>query len=66
MLEAGFDQDAGQYIDLALELTEDPEIISELEGHKRSLESRTIEEAFVEEPEPEDAELAERRDEEAG
>ena len=64
MLEAGFDQDAGQYIQLALELTEDPDIISDLEAHQRALESRAVEEFPIEEPEVENDELADGRDEE--
>ena len=65
MLEAGYDEDARQYIDLALELTEDPDIISNLEKHQRTLESRAIEGSHIEEPEIDNAEPEERRDEAA-
>ena len=42
MLEAGYDDDARQYIQLALELTEDPDIISDLETQQRGIESRAL------------------------
>ncbi len=43
MIEAGYHEDAQQYIQLALELTEDPDLISDLENKKRELEARALE-----------------------
>ena len=43
MIEAGYHEDALQYIQLALELTEDPDLISDLENQKRKLEARALE-----------------------
>jgi tetratricopeptide (TPR) repeat protein len=65
MLEAGFDEDARQYIDLALELTQDPDIISDLEAHRGNLESRAVERAQIEVPEAENADLEETQDDKA-
>ena len=53
MQEAGYREDALQYIQLALELTEDPEMIGDLENQKRELEARTLEEVSIEEPQVE-------------
>jgi len=51
MLEAGYDDDARQYIQLAQELTEDPDIINDLETQQRGIESRALEENQFEESE---------------
>ena len=64
MIEAGYHEDALQYIQLALELTEDPEIISDLENQKRELEARELEGIQIEEPEVETADPEEAQDDE--
>jgi len=53
MIEAGYHEDAQQYIQLALELTEDPDLISDLENRKRKLEARALEDIPTEAPEVE-------------
>jgi tetratricopeptide (TPR) repeat protein len=53
LLEAGHDYDARQYIDLALELTEDPELIKALEQQLQSREAIKAEELEIELPEVE-------------
>jgi tetratricopeptide (TPR) repeat protein len=65
MLEAGYDADARQYIELALELTEDADIISDLETLQRELESRALEENHIEELEVKIAEPEKRGDDDA-
>jgi tetratricopeptide (TPR) repeat protein len=65
MLEAGYDEDAQQYIQLALELTEDPDIISNLENQKRKMESRALEGNQIETPEVEIADTQDDRDDQA-
>ncbi len=50
MLEAGYHEDAQQYIQLALELTEDPDLISNLENQQREIEARALEGIQIEEP----------------
>jgi tetratricopeptide (TPR) repeat protein len=50
MLEAGYHADARQYIQLALELTADPDLIIELESHQRESEARALETTQIEEP----------------
>jgi tetratricopeptide (TPR) repeat protein len=65
MLEAGYDEDARQYIQLALELTENSDIIGDLETHKREIESRALEGIQIEEPEVEIADPEYDRDDEA-
>ncbi|MDX2502301.1 MAG: tetratricopeptide repeat protein [Deltaproteobacteria bacterium] len=65
MLEAGYDEDALQYIQLALELTEDHDIIGDLEAHQRDIESRALEGIQIEEPEVEIADPEETRNDEA-
>ena len=50
MLEADYNEDAQQYIQLALELTEDPDLISDLENQQRKLEARALEGIQIEEP----------------
>ena len=65
MLEAGFDEDARQYIELALELTQDPDIISDLEAHQGKLESRAIERTHIEVPDAENADQEQTQDDEA-
>ncbi len=64
MLEAGYDEEAQQYIQLALELTEDPDIISDLENRKRELEARALKGIQIEEPEVEIADPEEAQDDE--
>jgi tetratricopeptide (TPR) repeat protein len=63
MLAADFNEDAQQYIQLALELTEDPELISDLENQQRELEARALEGIQIEEPEVEDTDPQEAQDE---
>ncbi len=63
MLEADYNEDAQQYIQLALELTEDPELISDLENQQRELEARALEGIQIEEPEVEDTDPQEAQDE---
>ena len=53
MLEAGYHEDAQQYVQLALELTEDSDLINYLENHKRDIEARSLEATQIEEPEVE-------------
>jgi tetratricopeptide (TPR) repeat protein len=54
MLEADYNEDAQQYIQLALELTEDPDLISELENQQRELEARALAGIQIEAPDVED------------
>ncbi len=56
MLEADYTEDARQYIQLALELTQDPELISDLENQQRALEARALAEIQIDEPEVESTE----------
>jgi len=56
MMAAGYNEDAQQYIELALELTQDPDIVSQLESQKRDLEARTLEVIQNEEPDVETTE----------
>ena len=65
MLEAGYDEDARQYIQLSLELTEDPDIIDDLKAHQRNIESRALADIQIDEPEVEIADPEETRDDEA-
>ena len=53
MLEAGYHEDARQYVQLALELTTDPDLINDLEKHNREIESRALEAVQIDEPEVE-------------
>ena len=62
MLEAGYHEDAQQYIQLALELTEDPELMSDLENQQRELEARALEGIEIEEPEVEITDPQEAQD----
>jgi len=62
MLEADYHEDAQQYIQLALELTEDPELISDLENQQRELEARALEGIEIEEPEVEITDPQEAQD----
>jgi tetratricopeptide (TPR) repeat protein len=64
MMEAGYNEDALQYIQLALELTEDPDVISDLENQRRELEARTLEVIQIEEPEVEITDPQEAQDDE--
>jgi len=64
MLEAGYDEEAHQYIQLALELTEDPDIISDLENQKSELEARALAGIQIEEPEVEISDPEEAQDDE--
>ncbi len=64
MLEAGYDEDARQYIQLALELTEDPDITSDLENQNRELEARALADIPIEEPDLETTDPQEARDDE--
>jgi len=65
MIEAGYHEDALQYIQLALELTEDPDLTGDLENQKRELEARALDGIPIEEPEVEIADPEEARDDEA-
>ncbi len=64
MIEAGYHEDALQYIQLALELTEDPDLISDLENQKRELEARALEGSQNAYPEVEIADQEETREDE--
>jgi tetratricopeptide (TPR) repeat protein len=64
MLEAGYDEEARQYIQLALELTEDPDIISDLENQRSELEARALAGIQIEEPEVEITEPEEAQEDE--
>jgi TolA-binding protein len=64
MLEAGYDEEAHQYIQLALELTEDPDIISDLENQRSELETRALAGIQIEEPEVEISDPEEAQDDE--
>jgi tetratricopeptide (TPR) repeat protein len=64
MMEAGYNEDALQYIQLALELTENPDLISDLENQRRELEARTLEVIQIEEPEVEITDPQEAQDDE--
>ena len=61
LLEAGHDYDARQYIDLALELTEDPELkrdleqlLQEREAYESEDMENDLEDVEIQEPEPDD------------
>lgn len=62
MLEAGYHEDAQQYIELALDLTEDPDLITDLERHKRESEARALEAIQIEESDVEPTEPTELQD----
>ncbi|MBW2704731.1 MAG: tetratricopeptide repeat protein [Deltaproteobacteria bacterium] len=62
MLEADYDEDAQQYIQLALELTEDPDLISDLENQQRQLETRALEGVQIDEPDVENTDPQEAQD----
>jgi tetratricopeptide (TPR) repeat protein len=62
MLEADYHEDAQQYIQLALELTEDPDLISDLENQQRELEARALEGIQIDEPDVEDTGPQEAQD----
>ena len=64
MLEAGYHEDALQYIHLALELTEDPDIVGDLENQKREIEARALEGVPIDEPEVEITDPEEFQDDE--
>jgi len=64
MLEAGYDEEAHQYIQLALELTEDPDIISDLENQRSELEARALAGVQIGEPEVEISDPQEAQDDE--
>ena len=64
MLEAGYDEEAHQYIQLALELTEDPDIISDLENQRSELETRALAGIQIEEPEVKISDPEEAQDDE--
>lgn len=53
MIEAGYHEDAQQYIQLALELTKDQDLISDLEDQKREIEAQLLEGIQIDEPEAE-------------
>ena len=63
MLEADYNEDAQQYIQLALELTEDPELISDLESQQRELEARALEGIQIEGPAVKNTDPQEAQDE---
>jgi predicted negative regulator of RcsB-dependent stress response len=63
MLEAGYDEDAHQYIQLALDLTEDPELKSDLEKQKRDLEAQALEGVQIEQAEVEITDPVDEADE---
>jgi len=65
MLEAGFDGDALQYIQLALDLTEDPDLTNDLETQKRELEAQALEGIQIEQPEVEITDPVDESHEEA-
>jgi predicted Zn-dependent protease len=65
MLEAGYNGDAQQYIELALDLTEDTELKSDLEKQKRVLEAQTLEDVQIEQAEVEITDPVDEADEEA-
>lgn len=62
MLEADYHEDAQQYIRLALELTDDPDLISDLENQQRELETRTLAGVQIDEPDVEDPDPQEAQD----
>ncbi len=62
MLEADYNEDAQQYIQLALELTDDPDLISDLENQQRELEARALEGIQIEEPDVENTDPQEVQD----
>jgi tetratricopeptide (TPR) repeat protein len=62
MLEADYNEDAQQYIQLALELTEDPDLISDLENQQRQLETRALEGVQIDEPDVENTDPQEAQD----
>jgi tetratricopeptide (TPR) repeat protein len=62
MLEADYNEDAQQYIQLALELTEDPDLISDLENQQRELETRALEGVQIDEPDVENTDPQEAQD----
>jgi len=62
MLEADYNEDAQQYIQLALELTEDPDLISDLENQQRELEARALEGVQIDEPDVENTDPQEAQD----
>ena len=64
LIEAGYPEDALQYIQLALELTEDPDTIGDLENQKRELEARALQGVPIEEPEIEIADPKESQGDE--
>ena len=65
MLEAGYDADARQYLELALELTEDSDVINDLEARQRGIESLALEADQYEEPEFDNADPQETPEAEA-
>ncbi|MGB5750004.1 MAG: tetratricopeptide repeat protein [Desulfobacterales bacterium] len=65
MIEAGYHEDALQYIQLALELTEDPDIIRDLGNRKREIEARALEGVPIDEPEVEITDSEEFQDDES-
>jgi tetratricopeptide (TPR) repeat protein len=62
MLEADYNEDAQQYIQLALELTEDPDLISDLENQQHQLETRALEGVQIDEPDVENTDPQEAQD----
>ena len=62
MLEAGYHEDAQQYIQLALELTEDPDLINDLDRCRRDIEAQAIAAVQIEEQEIESADPPESQD----
>ena len=65
LAEADYHEDAQQYIQLALELTEDPDLISDLEAQQRKLEARALEGIQIEEPVIENSDPQEDQDDQA-
>ena len=64
MMKAGYHEDALQYIQLALELTEDPDTADDLENRKREIEARALEGVPIDEPEVEISDSEEFQDDE--
>ncbi len=59
LLEAGYHEDAHQYLQLAMELTADADLVQDLENQKKNIEARTLEASQFEEPEVEPPEPSE-------
>jgi tetratricopeptide (TPR) repeat protein len=59
MLEAGYHEDAKPYVQLALELTEDADLINALESHIHDIEARALEAIQIDETDVESTEPVE-------